>query len=99
LIRRAGVALMLMLMQVGCSQPDISDARKQLNRSEAPGAVALRAYCNTCHAAPLPLRHTAAEWPQVVARMEIHRMHRSYEPIGADDRATLLKFLQAGAKP
>ncbi|MDQ6950348.1 MAG: hypothetical protein Q9M26_01630 [Mariprofundales bacterium] len=95
---RLGMAWLALLLLAACSQPEISAERKQLIASDDPGAVALRAYCNTCHAAPMPKRHRAAEWPSVVARMELHRMHRSYEKIGAGDRAVLLHFLQAGAK-
>jgi len=77
----------------------VSTERKQMMLSDDPGAVALGAYCGACHAAPLPMRHTMAEWSPVVARMELHRLQRGFDPIPANDRAALLGFLQAGAKP
>jgi cytochrome c5 len=35
-----------------------------------PSGEAFRIACNQCHVLPDPKRHTAAEWPQVVARMQ-----------------------------
>lgn len=36
----------------------------------APSAESFRLACNQCHALPDPRRHTAGEWPAVVARMQ-----------------------------
>ena len=35
-----------------------------------PSGEAFRLACNQCHVLPDPKRHTAAEWPEVVARMQ-----------------------------
>jgi cytochrome c2 len=35
-----------------------------------PSGEAFRLACNQCHVLPDPKRHTAREWPQVVARMQ-----------------------------
>jgi hypothetical protein len=35
-----------------------------------PSGEAFRLACNQCHVLPDPARHTAAEWPRVVARMQ-----------------------------
>jgi hypothetical protein len=35
-----------------------------------PAGEAFRLACNQCHVLPDPKRHTAREWPQVVARMQ-----------------------------
>ena len=37
---------------------------------ETPSGEAFRRACNQCHVLPDPKRHTAAEWPSVVARMQ-----------------------------
>ncbi len=37
---------------------------------ESPAAQSFRLACNQCHVLPDPRRHTAGEWPRVVARME-----------------------------
>lgn len=36
--------------------------------------------CSQCHALPDPRQHTAAQWPSVVARMELH-MKQSNMPL------------------
>lgn len=38
----------------------------------APSGEAFRLACNQCHVLPDPKRHTAAEWPHVVARMQLN---------------------------
>jgi hypothetical protein len=45
------------------------DARKypEVNR---PSGEAFKLACQQCHVLPDPQRHTAAEWPAVVARMQ-----------------------------
>ena len=35
-----------------------------------PAGEAFRVACSQCHVLPDPARHTAAEWPRVVARMQ-----------------------------
>jgi cytochrome c5 len=37
---------------------------------ESPAAQSFRLACNQCHVLPDPQRHTAAEWPAIVQRME-----------------------------
>jgi hypothetical protein len=37
---------------------------------DTPAGEAFRLACNQCHVLPDPKRHTAREWPQVVARMQ-----------------------------
>jgi len=38
----------------------------------APSGEAFRLACNQCHVLPDPRRHTAKEWPAVVARMQLN---------------------------
>ncbi len=90
----------LALLLIGCSQPqqEQKGAPAAAPQAGEPGAVALGKNCGSCHAPPNATRHTAAEWPQVVARMELHRVQRGLGEIAPDERALLLAFLQAGAK-
>lgn len=45
----------------------------------APGAALLQRYCTQCHELPGPGRHTRAQWPAVLARMEVlMRVSRFY---------------------
>ena len=50
------------------SQTPLDEKRyPEVNR---PSGEAFRLACNQCHVLPDPQRHTAAEWPAVVARMQ-----------------------------
>jgi len=50
------------------AQKEIDPARvPELN---TPAAEAFRLACGQCHVLPDPRRHTAKEWPAVVARMQ-----------------------------
>jgi hypothetical protein len=43
---------------------------KRYPEAYRPSGEAFRLACNQCHVLPDPKRHTAAEWPSVVARMQ-----------------------------
>jgi hypothetical protein len=43
---------------------------KRFPEVNAPAGESFRVACNQCHVLPDPRRHTAAEWPAVVARMQ-----------------------------
>ena len=43
---------------------------KKIPEIDTPAAEAFRIACQQCHVLPDPQRHTATEWPAVVARME-----------------------------
>ncbi|HEX4928980.1 MAG TPA: hypothetical protein VFV74_13330 [Burkholderiales bacterium] len=71
-----------------------------------PAAEPFRLACSQCHVLPDPQRHTAAEWPRVVARMQqnMQWMNRVVgskpdpdEPQLEVDR--ILAFLQRHARP
>lgn len=71
-----------------------------------PSAQAFRLACSQCHTLPDPRRHTAAEWPAVVARMErnMQWMNRVVGSQPDPDEPQLkveeiLGFLQRYARP
>jgi hypothetical protein len=73
-------------MMAGVSVPTAEEARvlvaylknyaqapldpKKIPEIDTPAAEAFRIACQQCHVLPDPRRHTAREWPAVVARME-----------------------------
>ena len=65
--------------------------------SESPGERAFRQNCSTCHGAPNPSEHTAAQWPGVVKNME-QRMS-SYGLHVPDHKTTqaIVHYLQSHA--
>jgi len=86
------------LALIACSQqPEAS--KPPAAKLTDPAAIALHAHCSACHAPPSANRHTAAEWPQVLSRMELHRLQRGFDTIPPADRGLLLSLLQSGAKP
>jgi len=69
------------------SQTPLDEKRyPEVNR---PSGEAFRLACNQCHVLPDPQRHTAAEWPAVVARMRenMEWMNRVVGTQPASDRA------------
>ncbi|RMH62715.1 MAG: hypothetical protein D6678_00510 [Zetaproteobacteria bacterium] len=54
--------------------------------------------CSQCHAPPMPDKHTAAEWPGIIARMQQHRVQRSLPPIDAADMGEIRDYLTRHAK-
>ncbi|MDQ6966368.1 MAG: hypothetical protein Q9M23_05550 [Mariprofundaceae bacterium] len=53
--------------------------------------------CSECHAPPLPDAHPAAEWPNVITRMQEHLVQRSMAPIAAADINVLRGYLETHA--
>lgn len=90
--------LLMPLTFMACSQPSETTPSPPPELTD-PAAIALQAHCSACHAPPHADRHTAAEWPQVLSRMELHRLQRGFNTIPPAERALLLSLLQAGAKP
>jgi len=74
---------------------------------QSEGARLIQRYCSQCHNLPAPGIHTAAEWPNVVARMN-HRMQmmsgrggmwmmRNTKAPSEQELDTLIIYLQANA--
>ena len=62
------------------------------------GAVLLMGYCTECHGAPMPTSHVAAEWPQVVARMQNWRITKGMGEIPKKDVEPIIDYLKHHAK-
>ena len=83
---RGNMGTLMSEMMAGVQAPDLEDtkalvaylrkhAQKPLDPQRypevnAPSGEAFRLACNQCHVLPDPKRHTAREWPGVVARMQ-----------------------------
>lgn len=53
----------------------------------------VQSYCVQCHQPPHPTQHTAAEWPNVLARMEQY-MKQQHRHVPTDsDRKQILDYL------
>jgi len=56
-----------------------------------------RAQCSECHVPPRTTAHTAAEWPSVIARMQLHRVQRRIAPMMAADMKAVRDYLVRNA--
>ena len=59
----------------------------------------LQKWCSDCHAPPMPTSHKAREWPNVVARMQNHRITEGLARIDDKSLGNLIEYLQNHAKP
>jgi hypothetical protein len=82
---KGNLGVLMQDMMAGVSAPTVEEAgallaylQKHAQRPldprrtpvNGPGAQSFRLACQQCHVLPDPRRHTAAEWPAVVARMQ-----------------------------
>jgi hypothetical protein len=78
---------------------------KVLPYPDSPDARLVGRYCSQCHYAPGPGHHTAAEWTEVVSRMDLlmgvtarfSDPSRPIEQPSGDERAALLAYLERHA--
>lgn len=54
--------------------------------------------CAACHATPSPRAHTAAEWPEVVARMRANATLQDVVPLDDQQAQRIVDYLSAGAR-
>lgn len=92
--------LLVSLLLVGCTGND--DVEK-IGESHYPqpsshGAKLLKHFCSECHAPPFPSTHTAEEWPNVVLRMQQHRVSKVLTPMTKAQIQELTAYLQHNAK-
>jgi len=69
--------------------PPPKDASPTLRR----GYDLTQRYCIQCHAAPSPRQHTAAQWPQVLARMQNYMRQQHRNAPDAGEQKTILAYL------
>lgn len=59
-----------------------------------PGAALFTEKCSVCHQTPSPNAHTAAEWPEVVARMQSNMARMDITALTPDELDQITRFLQ-----
>lgn len=61
---------------------------------ESPGAVVFKNRCSECHVPPPPASRKARDWPQIVGRMQNHRIMNNFAPLTGDEMRQVLDYLQ-----
>lgn len=92
-------AVLAALLLMGCTSGD-ETARVVENhypQPSSPGEKVLRKYCSDCHAPPQPNTHTAAEWPNIILRMQQHRISKALIPMSEEQRRLLVAYMQKNA--
>lgn len=92
--------LLVSLLLVGCTGSDDADriGESHYPQPSSPGAKLLKHFCSECHAPPFPSTHLAAEWPNVVLRMQQHRISKVLTPMSKAQIRELTTYLQRNAK-
>jgi len=86
-----------LLLLIGCSEPAAPVAAVGLPEPESPGAKSMKAVCSQCHGVPQPTSHIAKDWPNIVARMNDHRIMLAMKAISDEQRVIILDYLQKHA--
>ena len=92
--------LLILVLASSCSKESsvVDIKNKILPDSNSAGAKLLQSYCSECHGAPSPTDHIAAHWPNVVERMQTHRIRTAYEAVPEKDKQIIISYLQKYAK-
>ena len=92
--------LLASLLLVGCGGNDeVSQvSENHYPQPSSPGEKLLRQFCSDCHAPPQPDTHKAVEWPNIVFRMQQHRISKALTPMSEDQSRQLVAYMQKNAK-
>lgn len=70
----------------------------EIPNTETTGAKLFQQKCSRCHALPDPNVHTASQWPDVVARMQLNTKKANLPELKKDEQDTIVKYLEKNAK-
>lgn len=93
------ILVLPLLYIAGCGESSVvAKAKpKALPDSNSIGAKILKDKCSNCHGAPHPTDHVAEHWPNVIERMQTHRIRKAYQPLSDEDKQALVAYLQEHA--
>lgn len=89
--------LLFCLLLAGCGSSSRTDDA-DVDATPNPPAAILVKHCSTCHAPPSPKLHSKEEWPNVVGRMEMHRLDARMPALSKSEQNDVISYLQAHAK-
>ena len=71
-----------------------SIAKHEIPDPESAGGKIFVKFCGDCHAPPRITSHKADEWPNIVERMQNHRLQKAYHVLNDGEKETLLAYLK-----
>ena len=88
------------LLLIGCTGNEDGGrvSENHYPQPSSPGEKLLRQFCSDCHAPPQPDTHKAEEWPNIVLRMQQHRISKALAPMNDGQIRQLAAYLQKYAK-
>lgn len=96
-IKRCALLVIGLAVLAGCSHKTSSPAvavDAGYPDPESVGALAFKQRCADCHVPPPPASRKAQDWPQIVGRMQNHRIMNNFTPITKDEMRQILDYLQ-----
>ena len=95
-----GLLTLCCLLMAGCGN-DINTANPTppvIPNLDSSGGKIFKEFCSSCHGLPSPSVHKADEWPNVIERMEVHRIKQAYLPLSDSQKKELINYLQENAE-
>ena len=96
-IKRRALLVIALAVLAGCSHKTSSPVAAVgagYPDPESVGAMAFKQRCADCHVPPPPASRKAHDWPQIVGRMQNHRIMNNFVPITNDEMRQILDYLQ-----
>lgn len=88
------------MMQGGMMSDGTGSARtgdSSASGESSSGEAVFDSTCSQCHGLPSPSQHTAAQWPDVVQRMEQYMASSGMAPPDAATTNAIVRYLQSQA--
>lgn len=93
----AFVLINLSILLSACNSSTTTPASHAIPEPDSVGGKLLKKYCNDCHGAPRVASHKADEWPNIVLRMQTHRIKKAYNALSETEIRDLVAYLQKHA--
>jgi len=87
-------SLLLLFLLSACENKSSVSVAEAIPDLESTGGKVFKEFCSACHGLPSPKTHKADEWPNVIERMQVHRVKNAYLPLTDDEKRELVGYLQ-----
>ncbi len=91
--------VLTVLLSSGCDSKNHpqSQMTATIPNLDSVGGKIFKEFCSACHGLPSPTVHKAKEWPNVIERMQNHRIKNAYLPLSNEEKKELINYLQENA--